>query len=79
MAYRVGNIPSDAPAWLVQELRKLQEAAFAPVDFLQLNVLNVAPTKPRDGMVIFADGVNLNPGSGKGVYVYKSGAWSYLG
>lgn len=79
MGYQVGNLPADAPAWMVQELRKLQEAEKAPVDFVQLRVLNVAPTKPRAGMLVEADGVNFNPGAGAGCYIYRAGAWVKLG
>lgn len=38
------------------------------------------PLKPRVGDERYADGVNWNPGSGEGKYVYKStGAWVFLG
>lgn len=46
--------------------------------FVQLSETNVAPSKPREGMVAFADGTNWNPGSGRGVYVYSSSAWVKL-
>lgn len=38
----------------------------------------VEPTKPREGMVRFADGTNWNPGNGEGLYIYRSGAWARL-
>jgi len=38
-------------------------------------VWHVAPIKPREGMLVYADGVNWNPGSGAGYYVYYGGAW----
>lgn len=79
MGYQVGNLPADASAWIVQELRKLQEADKAPVDFVQLRVLNVAPTKPRAGMLVEADGTNWNPGAGAGCYIYRASAWVKLG
>lgn len=41
--------------------------------------LAVAPTKPREGMVTGANGTNWNPGAGKGVYCYYTGAWHLLG
>jgi hypothetical protein len=41
-------------------------------------VLNVAPTKPREGLVVYADGTNWNPGSGAGLYEYVGGAWRRL-
>lgn len=47
-------------------------------DFIKLRVLNAEPKKPRKGIIVYADGTNWNPGSGEGVYVYKSG-WVLLG
>lgn len=47
-------------------------------DFIKLKVLNVEPRKPRKGLIVYADGTNWNPGSGEGIYVYKS-AWVLLG
>ena len=39
-----------------------------------------APDKPREGMIVYADGVKWNPGAGKGAYVYKgTGGWVLLG
>lgn len=38
------------------------------------------PLRPRAGVVAYADGVTWNPGSGEGLYVYKSdNAWHLLG
>jgi len=43
------------------------------------DVTNVAPSKPRQGDVRFADGTNWNPTSGgEGLYVYLAGGWSKL-
>jgi hypothetical protein len=60
------------------ELQDLTRALNEPQAFLQLQVLNVAPTKPRDGMVVVADGTNWNPGSGAGVYARIGGSWVKL-
>lgn len=79
MSYSLGNIPSDAPAWLVAELRKLQEAMNGPVDSIEFRTLYAAPKKLRDGLTVKADGVVWNPGSGAGVYTYYAGAWNKLG
>ena len=38
-----------------------------------LDVTNVAPEKPRHGMIRYADGSNWNPGSGEGIYFFNSG------
>ena len=43
-----------------------------------LEILSVAPAKPRDGMLALADGTNWNPGAGKGMYVYLTGVWTKL-
>ena len=45
-----------------------------------LDVTNVAPEKPRQGMIRYADGSNWNPnGTGEGIYFYNSGgAWVKL-
>ena len=45
---------------------------------LQLTVQHVAPIGPADGFIAYADGTDWNPGSGKGVYEYRTGAWYKL-
>jgi len=72
-------VPTDPPAgnlreWLVEQLQRLGEGAGE----FQLDVLHVAPAKPREGLVVMADGTDWNPGAGKGVYVYYSSAWHYM-
>lgn len=37
------------------------------------------PAKLREFLIVAADGTDWNPGSGKGVYAYYSGAWNKLG
>jgi hypothetical protein len=66
-------------SYVVDELQSVAQSQSDPVDFVQLNVLNTAPEKPRDGMLIEADGVNFNPGSGAGCYMRRAGAWVKLG
>lgn len=41
--------------------------------------LHVEPEKPRDGLVVFADGTDWNPGSGRGIYIYYAAAWNTIG
>jgi len=36
----------------------------------QYEVLYVVPTRPRTGLVVYADGTSWNPGGGKGLYEY---------
>lgn len=77
-AYSPGPVPSE-PAelqrYLREEFEKLAAAVNAP---LQLSVTYVAPPKPREGMVRFADGTSWNPGAGRGPYVYRGTAWVAL-
>lgn len=65
--------------YVADELRAVAQAQGDKLDFIQLNVANRAPSKPRDGMLIEADGVNFNPGSGAGLYIRRAGAWVKLG
>jgi len=47
-------------------------------DSVQLVERYSAPGKPREGLVVFADGTSWNPGSGRGVYVFSSAVWVKL-
>ena len=40
---------------------------------------SAAPSNIDNGMIVYADGVNWNPGSGSGLYVRDDGAWWFLG
>lgn len=61
-----------------QELLDLARAISESQSELQLQVLYVAPEKPRAGMVAHADGTSWNPGSGAGPYAYIGGTWTPL-
>ena len=80
--YIAGNPPQDPamlPGFLLSELRKLQELLNGQQQFVMLDTLNVAPAKPREGMIALADGANWNPtGVGAGFYGYRGGAWRKL-
>lgn len=66
------------PQWFRLELSKIREALFSPVPFEHLEPQHTAPDKPRDGMIVLADGADWNPGSGAGYYGYYGGSWVYL-
>lgn len=77
--YSAGIVPVDAaaiPAFLREELANLQASLQALADG-QMDLITVAPAKPRDGMFRFAAAGVL--GVGAGFYGYHSGAWSFLG
>lgn len=82
--YKVTNFQGDAKdtsdlqAWIEGELAALEQSFF-DLNMIQLVETNVAPAKPRTGMVVLADGTNWNPGSGAGFYGYRGGSWRLLG
>jgi hypothetical protein len=43
------------------------------------NYGKVTPQKPYVGMRVYADGVNLNFGSGAGFYRWTGTVWQYIG
>ena len=74
------NVPNDPallPGFLMEELRRISLGTSTRT--VQLDVLHKAPDRPKDGMVVMADGVFFNPGSGPGFYGYRGGAWRFLG
>ena len=79
--YAPGTPPTDPPqlpGFLLAELNLIRNAINA-VAIGHLDKTYVAPLKPRDGDLRYADGTSWNPGSGAGVYVYKVNAWVLLG
>jgi hypothetical protein len=74
----VPDDPNELPAFLKTQQIALQAAIFS-LAAGHIDMINVAPTKPRDGDIRLADGTNWNPGSGKGFYGYYNSAWHLLG
>lgn len=77
--------PNDPPAdpqqlqrFLREELAKISVAVNRVADGYD-SVTYVEPDKPRDGMRRNADGVQWDPGSGKGLYRFDGVAWNFLG
>lgn len=69
--------PHEIARWAVREFFKIS-IALQGGKAREIEFLNVAPDKPREGMIRGADGTNWNPGSGKGIYAYYGGAWNKL-
>ncbi len=77
MRYRPGP---DIDGRIREELTDVGEALQnLDVESIQLAQLNAAPAKYTDGMTVYADGTNWDPGSGEGVYTYYNSTWNYLG
>ena len=72
----VGN--ENLSDYLFHELNRLSDVLFN-LDVMRLEETNVAPAKPRNGDIRYADGTNWNPGgTGEGIYAYTNGAWAKL-
>jgi hypothetical protein len=67
-------------SYVASELQSVAQAARDSLDVLQLNVLHAEPLRPREGMVICADGTDFQPlGAGGGYFGYFGGVWVKLG
>lgn len=69
----------------LDELRRYVEEEFARLAgalgeqiSVELRPVFREPTKPREGMLVFADGTSWNPGAGAGTYEYRGAAWHKL-
>ena len=81
MSYTPTDVPRDSaqlPDYLSRELASLAQSFQTQHPFLSLQTLYAAPPKPREGMVVKADGITWNPGSGAGFYGFRAG-WRFLG
>jgi hypothetical protein len=67
----------DLRSWANRELQRVSQAFVTEAAQTTIPVSNNAPTKPQTGQVVFADGTNWNPGSGRGLYYYDSG-WVFI-
>ncbi len=62
------------------ELRHIEDAlSELETDTILQTEWNAEPDKVYDGLQVFADGTNWNPGSGQGFYGYYAAAWHFLG
>jgi hypothetical protein len=62
-----------------EEFHQVARVMGRPQPFMLLATSYVAPPKIMNGMVVLADGVQWDPGSGAGFYGYRNGAWQLLG
>ena len=67
----------DLRRYIDDELLSIAREMETP-EFVVYQVRNVAPTRPTAGMIAFADGTNWNPGSGRGLYEYRTSSWVKL-
>ncbi len=64
--------------WAYMEFSQIEQALAEPEAPI-FREWHAEPTRPRDGMTVFADGSDWNPGSGQGIYTYYAVAWHKLG
>ena len=77
--YTPENVPETITAqFLTQEFLRISIAFDLIGEGIWLKFRGRAPSKPREGQLVLADGVGWNPGSGKGLYEYRSGGWYKL-
>lgn len=69
---------ADLRSWISNELVRVSNAFTTSSQTTTLLVLTAAPAKPQIGQIVFADGTNWNPGSGRGLYYYDSGGWVHI-
>lgn len=64
--------------YLEQELQSIAREMNETLG-LDLRTTYQAPERPREGMIVQADGTSWNPGAGAGMYRYVGGAWVKFG
>jgi len=81
MAFAAGPVPTAPdPEFqpLVDLLWQLLEQLEVEFQFFNLDEWNTEPAGAIDGMTVFADGTNWNPGSGRGLYRFNGASWEKL-
>lgn len=85
MVYVPGKLPpletEDGKAlagFLEDELQRIASSTIDDVLALELRPSTAAPLRPREGMVVYADGTSWDPADGEGPYVYTNGAWKLM-
>lgn len=63
--------------YLMQELELISREQNETLA-LDLRPVYREPERPREGMIVSADGTSWNPGSGAGAYEYVGGTWVKL-
>lgn len=82
--YKAGTVPDDPKEltrFLREELSRLEQALNEAQESTKWKVLHAAPKRYSEGVEVEADGTDWNPDgvSGAGKYVYRSGAWVFIG
>jgi hypothetical protein len=77
--YTPSPVPLDCPRglkrWLADELRLVSASIMAES---HIEPTGTEPERPRNGDIVYADGVGWDPGSGEGFYGFEGGTWVKL-
>lgn len=82
--YKPGRVPDVKGAEALVDFLRAEFAAIARAEqagepIIRHQVLHQPPAKALEGDEVEADGTNWNPGSGRGKYVRRNGAWNFDG
>lgn len=69
--------PEQLPSYLMTEFQKIWNYLLI-LNEGDFNETHVEPIKVYVGMVRYADGTDWDPSDGEGLYVYKSGGWTFI-
>ena len=58
--------------WAEEEFQNIARSMSETLE-LELRTTYKAPVRPKNGMIVHADGTSWNPGSGAGLYLYYNG------
>ena len=76
---RIGDVSNleELRRYVEEELEKLSKE-FNETIALDLRTVHQEPKRPREGMIVSADGTDWNPGDGGGAYEFVGGVWRKL-
>ncbi len=60
--------------WARREFEKIAAMLEAP----NVPIFYAAPSKPRDGQLVRADGTEWDPGSARGIYIFDEDVWKLV-
>lgn len=66
------------PNFLAGVRQRIQDEMGQPREFILLQILHAPPVRPREGIVVAADGIDWDPGSGPGAYMFDGTNWRFL-
>ena len=71
------NVP-ELRTWITNELFRLGNNFTIESQKTTVSVLYASPERPQTGQIVFADGSDWNPGSGRGLYYYDTNTWVHI-